>query len=127
NLSSAARLHPEVHLPRRHAAVATTARRSVPQGRAQDRRALQLRPGLCAYLGDVARPLRRSRRSDLGTRLRRANPSPVALLPSLLRGRLLDRPHGRFASPLQASITVANDKPLRQGAANWGGEQVGTG
>ena len=37
-------------------------RRAMPPGRAEDRRALQFRPGLCPHAGDLARPLRRGRR-----------------------------------------------------------------
>ena len=50
------------------------------------------------------------RRSGGQAGLRRAIPPHVAILPRLLRRRLLDPAHGRFAGALPAYITVANQE-----------------
>src|SRR6185369_11907225 len=110
--------HPDLRLPGRHAAVADQPARAVPPGRPEGGRALQFRPGLCADPGDLAGPLRPGRRPGGENGLRRPLSPHVALLPRLLRGRLLDRAHGRIAGPLPTYITV-----IKQGAESGANQE----
>ena len=91
--------HTDLRLPGRHAAVAHQPARAVPPGRPEGRRALQFRPGLCAYPGDVARPLRPGRRPGGENGLRRpvsaacgATTSPIAPPASRPAARTYCRP-----------------------------------
>jgi hypothetical protein len=89
------RLHPAVHLPRRHAAVAhRLPRRPGAAAGLEVRDAFAFGSDYARTLAEWARTSNGSLAADRRARFRRALPSPVALLSRLLRGglrRKLDR------------------------------------
>ena len=112
-LSPSPRLHPDLHLPRRHAAVAAAYRASnagAPASRSPSSTVSAWTMRIRSRRGSAG-STRSPTRSTAG--LRRAIPPDVAVLPRLLCRRLLDPPHRCFAGALPPYIRVGNDEAAR--------------